>query len=166
MMRCTASVVAAAESRARGLEDMNRGMAEKLAEAQDELSRHVERALAAESRARAAEGRAERAEKRCAEGEAAYIGSGLCREILGFLEAAGCGKPGTPNTLWAMTQEIIASRDEARAEGDRLRGALRGAAESVGALMLRSEEFPGPRQALAEAVRILSRAALGDAEGT
>jgi hypothetical protein len=52
--------------------------------------------------------------------ETAYCGSAIMREVLGFFEAAGYGKPGTPNTLWAMSQEAIA---KAKAAEDALSSA-------------------------------------------
>lgn len=63
----------------------------------------------------AATRRAEEAERFMATETARYAGSVICGEVLGFLEAAGCGKPGTPNTLWAMVQEIIARATSAEA---------------------------------------------------
>lgn len=53
---------------------------------------------------------------------AAYAGSEVAGEIIAFLTEAGCGKPGTPNTIWAMTKEIIARAQTAEAESSRLRG--------------------------------------------
>jgi hypothetical protein len=54
--------------------------------------------------------------------EPAYCGGAVFSEVIGFLEAAGCGKPGTPNTVWAMTQEIIARSIAAEKERDEARG--------------------------------------------
>jgi len=41
-----------------------------------------------------------------------YIPQGVAIELVGFLEKAGCGKPGKPNTIWSMVQEIISERDQ------------------------------------------------------
>lgn len=41
-----------------------------------------------------------------------YVPQDIAIEIVEFLQKAGCGKPGKPNTIWAMVQEIITERDQ------------------------------------------------------
>lgn len=75
-----------------------------------------------------AENERDEALKRIAEGEDAYVGSIVLGEVLGFLQAAGCGEPGRPNTLWAMTQEIIARATAAEEQAKALKADLAAAA--------------------------------------
>jgi hypothetical protein len=72
---------------------------------------------------RALRERAERAERFMAKETERYAGSVICGEVLGLLEKAGCGKPGTPNTLWAMVLEIISRLAAAERERDEAIGA-------------------------------------------
>jgi len=72
----------------------------------------------------AATRRAEAAERFVKDAELAYVGSEVMTDVLVFFEAAGCGRPGTPNTLWSMTQEIIAREAASRAEAEELRRRL------------------------------------------
>lgn len=69
--------------------------------------------------------RREEAERRLSKltrrGEEVYAGSVVCGETIVVLEAAGCGRPGTPNTILAMTREIVARVEAAEAEVARLR---------------------------------------------
>jgi hypothetical protein len=100
-----------------------------------------------------------RLKKLVAKGEAAYAGSGICGEVIGFLEAAGCGKPGTPNTLWAMTQEIVgraAATEAALREARGREQAVRRIADS-----LDDGGTPWNGKSVAEALRAALDAATG-----
>jgi len=52
--------------------------------------------------------------------EQSFMPIDIALEIIGFLEMARCGKPGMPNTIWAMTKEIIERAEKTETYNRRL----------------------------------------------
>jgi hypothetical protein len=72
-----------------------------------------------------------------------YVPQGIAMECIGRLESAGCGKPGSPNTLHAMVVEIIARATKAEAELEKTRPLLKTAKEAL--LILLNEKVENLR---------------------
>jgi hypothetical protein len=121
--------------------------------------------IALRARVAALEKERDAAQRFMVSSETAYCGSAIMREVLGFFEAAGYGKPGTPNTLWAMSQEAIAKAQAAESAESALSSAREEREKDRDAFLADIAQRAIDHDAAVAAAREEGAALMGDALG-